>query len=149
MTFKVGTDTSISDDGGGAKRRLRQANSPQLDGPASSTTAPKRHSVKRNATYPLSSSKGAPDGNRPGTGQAVVSLLGMPLGAKWLLYADGEIDRTVGMRDVLTYAAGNQMGNWAPRTVWCELFVVLVSCKMLQGTPLLDLVFQARLMYLL
>lgn len=140
MTFKVDTNTSSSnnDESGGARRRLQQASSSLPGDAASPAEALKHHSGKRTSdmtdSQPRRNSKVSLDGISPSDGQAVIAFLGMPEDSKWLLYADGEIDRTVGMRDVLTYAAGNRMGRWAPRTQWCEVFVVQVRCYAKQGT---------------
>lgn len=140
MTFKVDTNTSSTssnDESGGARRRLRQSSSPSPDDAVLPAEALKHHIGKRPSdmsdVQPRRNSKISQDGISPSDGQAVVAFLGMPEDTKWLLYADGEIDRSVGMRDVLTYAAGNQMGRWAPRTRWCEVFVVQVRCRVKQG----------------
>lgn len=133
MTFKVETNTSSSDteDSSGSRRRLSQTGDVQPDDTASSPSAPKHHSGRHSGNssdpQPRHSSKAGRNGNSASNNlQSVVAFLGMPADTKWTLYADGEIDRTVGMRDVLTYAAGRQMGRWAPRTEWCEVFVVEV-----------------------
>lgn len=48
-------------------------------------------------------------------------LLGMPAENDWILYAP-YTDKTL-MRDALTYHLGSAMGNYAPRFVFCELFI--------------------------
>ncbi len=50
-----------------------------------------------------------------------VSPLGLPKDADWVLYAPYP-DKTL-MRDVLAYELSNQIGRWAPRTRFIELFV--------------------------
>jgi hypothetical protein len=49
------------------------------------------------------------------------SVLGMPKESEWVLYAPYP-DRTL-MRDVLAYELSNQMGRYAPRTRFVEVFV--------------------------
>jgi hypothetical protein len=51
--------------------------------------------------------------------EAVVSLLGLPPESDWILAA-AYIDKTL-MRDPLAYELSRRMGNWASRTVHCEL----------------------------
>jgi hypothetical protein len=51
-----------------------------------------------------------------------LSLLGLPRDADWILYAPYP-DKTL-MRDVLAYDLSNQLGRWAPRTRFIELFVL-------------------------
>ena len=48
-----------------------------------------------------------------------VSLLGLPVENDWVLYAPYS-DKSL-MRNVLTYNLGRKMGNYSPRTVYCEL----------------------------
>jgi hypothetical protein len=48
-----------------------------------------------------------------------VPLLGMPTEEDWVLFAPYN-DKTL-MRDVLAYKLGNDMGNYAPRTRYCEV----------------------------
>ena len=51
-----------------------------------------------------------------------LAILGMPKDADWILYAPYP-DKTL-MRDVLAYELSNQIGRWAPRTRFIELFVL-------------------------
>ncbi|HXG49033.1 MAG TPA: CotH kinase family protein [Methylomirabilota bacterium] len=48
-------------------------------------------------------------------------ILGMPKDSDWVLYAPYP-DKTL-MRDVLAYELSNQIGEWAPRTRFVEVFV--------------------------
>jgi len=50
-----------------------------------------------------------------------VSLLGMPADNDWALYAPYD-DKTC-IRNILTFKIGRELGQWAPRTVLCELVV--------------------------
>jgi hypothetical protein len=50
-----------------------------------------------------------------------VKLLGMPKENDWILYAPYS-DKSL-MRNVLTYKLGNDIGRYAPRTRFCELFI--------------------------
>ena len=50
-----------------------------------------------------------------------VSLLGMPVENDWILYAPYS-DKAL-MRNFLTFDLGRKMGNYSPRTVYCELVV--------------------------
>ena len=50
-----------------------------------------------------------------------VKLLGLPKENDWILYAPYS-DKTL-MRNVLTYKLGNDLGRYAPRTRFCELFI--------------------------
>jgi hypothetical protein len=50
---------------------------------------------------------------------AVVSLLGLPPESDWILSA-AYIDKTL-LRDPLAYELSRRMGNWASRTIHCEL----------------------------
>ncbi len=50
-----------------------------------------------------------------------VSPLGLPKESDWVLYAPYP-DKTL-MRDVLAYELSNQIGRWAPRTRFVEVFV--------------------------
>lgn len=52
---------------------------------------------------------------------ATFSILGLPKESDWVLYAPYP-DKTL-MRDVLAYELSNQIGRWAPRTRFVELFV--------------------------
>ncbi len=55
------------------------------------------------------------------TNQTKVSLLGLPAEEDWILYAPFE-DKTM-IRDVLAYELARQMGHYAPRTRYVELFI--------------------------
>ncbi|HEY2952532.1 MAG TPA: CotH kinase family protein, partial [Verrucomicrobiae bacterium] len=50
-----------------------------------------------------------------------VPLLGFPKDSDWVLYAPYP-DKTM-LRDVLAYELSNQIGRWAPRTKFVELFL--------------------------
>jgi hypothetical protein len=50
-----------------------------------------------------------------------VSLLGMPIENDWILYAPYS-DKSL-MRNFLTFDLGRKMGNYSPRTVYCELVI--------------------------
>ncbi len=50
-----------------------------------------------------------------------VPLLGMPEENDWVLHGPYS-DKTL-MRNGLTFHLGNQMGRWAPRTIFCELYI--------------------------
>ena len=50
-----------------------------------------------------------------------VSILGMPVENDWILYAPYS-DKSL-MRNFLAYDLGRKMGNYSPRTVFCELIV--------------------------
>ena len=50
-----------------------------------------------------------------------VSLLGMPVENDWILYAPYS-DKSL-MRNFLTFDLGRKMGNYSPRTVYCELVI--------------------------
>jgi hypothetical protein len=50
-----------------------------------------------------------------------VSLLGMPVENDWILYAPYS-DKSL-MRNFLTFDLGRKLGNYSPRTVYCELVV--------------------------
>jgi len=50
-----------------------------------------------------------------------VSLLGMPVENDWILYAPYS-DKAL-MRNFLTFDLGRKMGNYSPRTVYCELVI--------------------------
>ena len=52
---------------------------------------------------------------------ATFSILGLPKESDWVLYAPYP-DKTL-MRDVLAYELSNQIGRWAPRTRFVELFL--------------------------
>lgn len=55
------------------------------------------------------------------TNEVKVSLLGLPAESDWVLYAPFE-DKTL-MRDVLAYELASQMGGYAPRSRYVELFL--------------------------
>jgi len=50
-----------------------------------------------------------------------VSLLGMPEENDWILSAPYS-DKSL-MRNPLTYYLGSKMGDWQPKTKWCEVFI--------------------------
>ena len=50
-----------------------------------------------------------------------VALLGMPVENDWILYAPYS-DKAL-MRNFLTFDLGRKMGNYSPRTVYCELVI--------------------------
>ena len=50
-----------------------------------------------------------------------VSLLGMPVENDWILYAPYS-DKAL-LRNFLTFDLGRKMGNYSPRTVYCELVI--------------------------
>ena len=50
-----------------------------------------------------------------------VELLGLPKENDWVLYAPSS-DKTM-LRNVIAYHLGNTMGNWSPRTRFCEVFI--------------------------
>lgn len=50
-----------------------------------------------------------------------VSLLGMPAENDWVLHGPYS-DKTL-IRNALTFQLGNEMGQWAPRTRFCELYI--------------------------
>ncbi len=56
------------------------------------------------------------------------SLLGMPKDHDWILYAPWP-DKTL-MRDVLAYELSNQMGHWAPRTRFVELYASRTGARL-------------------
>ncbi len=51
-----------------------------------------------------------------------VEFLGMPAESDWILYAAFNFDRAL-MRNAFIYEISNQMGVYAPRTRFCEVFV--------------------------
>lgn len=55
------------------------------------------------------------------TNQTKVSLLGLPAEEDWVLYSAFE-DKTL-MRDVLAFELAREMGGYAPRTRYIELFI--------------------------
>lgn len=50
-----------------------------------------------------------------------VPLLGLPAENDWVLHGPYS-DKTL-MRNALTFQLGNEMGRWAPRTRFCELYI--------------------------
>jgi hypothetical protein len=50
---------------------------------------------------------------------------GFPSGDEWVLYGP-ENDKTLGMRNWLAYNIARQMGRYASRTLFLELFLVQV-----------------------
>ena len=71
-----------------------------------------RHLPKRSYTFHMVDHQG---------NQIHVPLLGLPPGDDWVLYAPYE-DKSL-MRDVLAYELTRQMGHYAPRTRFVELFI--------------------------
>lgn len=69
------------------------------------------------------------------------TLLGMPAESDWVLYGPFNYD-TAMMRNPFLYETSNQVGRYAPRTRYCELFVN-------QGLGRIDLTFDYRGVYLL
>jgi len=61
-------------------------------------------------------------------GALKVPLLGLPKESEWVLYAPYP-DKTL-MRDVLAYELSNNMGHYAPRTKFVELFVNRIGGKL-------------------
>jgi hypothetical protein len=59
---------------------------------------------------------------------AKASILGLPADSDWILYAPYP-DKTL-MRDVLAYELSNQMGHYAPRTRFVELFFSRVGGRL-------------------
>lgn len=59
---------------------------------------------------------------------AKASVLGLPKDADWILYAPYS-DKTM-IRDVLAYEISNQMGQYAPRTRYVEVFVNKLGGKL-------------------
>lgn len=74
---------------------------------------------------------------------AAVSILGFPADADWVLYAPYP-DKTL-MRDVLAYELHAEMGHWAPRTKFVEVFVSRTSAKLSQRDYAGVYVFQERI----
>ena len=54
---------------------------------------------------------------------APASLLGMPADGDWVLYAPFTSDPSL-MHNAWSYALSNQIGRYAPRTRYCEVFLV-------------------------
>ena len=61
---------------------------------------------------------------------APVSVLGLPADADWVLYAPYP-DKTL-MRDVIAYEMHQEMGHWAPRSRFVEVYVNLSGKKLSQ-----------------
>ena len=61
-----------------------------------------------------------------------VELLGLPEEEDWVLYGP-YIDRTL-MRNVLVYGVANDMGWYAPRTMYCEVYLNETQAKVLART---------------
>ena len=59
---------------------------------------------------------------------APASLVGMPEDGDWVLYAPFDWDKTM-MHNVFAYDLSRKLGRYAPRTQYCELFVVTGSAK--------------------
>lgn len=49
----------------------------------------------------------------------------MPKGNEWVLYGGDEVDLTDGMRDYVAYNLARASGEYATRTVWIEVFLVV------------------------
>ena len=73
---------------------------------------------------------------------APVSILGFPAEADWVLYAPYP-DKTL-MRDVLAYELHAQMGHWAARAKFVEVFVNRTGTKLSKGDYAGVYVFQER-----
>ncbi len=58
-------------------------------------------------------------------------LLGLPKESDWVLYAPYS-DKTL-MRNVLSYKWSNDIGRWAPRTKFCELFLTPTNTPITMG----------------
>lgn len=58
---------------------------------------------------------------KPDSSNLNVSLLGLPQENDWILYGPYS-DKTL-IRNILTYQLSNEMGNYASRTVVCEVFI--------------------------
>lgn len=59
---------------------------------------------------------------RNATGTSIdTNLLGMPSGSDWVLY--GAYDDKTLLRNVLTYKISRDMGRWAARSKFCEVFL--------------------------
>jgi hypothetical protein len=71
------------------------------------------------------------------------SILGMPAESDWVLYAPYP-DKTL-MRDVLAYDLHREMGHWAPRTRFVEVFVSQGGGKVSQRDYVGVYVFEERL----
>ena len=71
------------------------------------------------------------------------SILGFPADADWILYAPYP-DKTL-MRDVLAYDLSNQMGHYAPRTRFVEVFATRSDQKLGRGSYLGVYVFEERI----
>jgi len=52
-----------------------------------------------------------------------VEILGMPEDSDWILFGASEIDRALGVRNAFMYQLSNDMGRYAPRTKFVEVFV--------------------------
>lgn len=51
-----------------------------------------------------------------------VSLLGLPDDNDWVLYGP-EADKTMGLRNILSYTLARGSGNYASRLKYCEVFI--------------------------
>jgi len=74
---------------------------------------------------------------------APASILGFPSGADWVLYAPYP-DKTL-MRDVLAYELHAQMGHWAARTKFVEVFVNQTGAKLNRRDYVGVYVFEERI----
>jgi hypothetical protein len=65
-----------------------------------------------------------------GTGEedAPAALLGMPADGDWVLYAPYDWDRSM-LHNVFAYDSSRRIGVYAPRTQFCEVFMVTGSAK--------------------
>ena len=61
-----------------------------------------------------------------------VSLLGMPSDSDWILYAPYNFDRAL-MRNTLVYELSNQLGRYAVRTRFCEVYVNVRGAALNEG----------------
>ena len=59
--------------------------------------------------------------NSDGDDDIDVSLLGLPKGSDWILSAN-YTDKTM-MRNILSYQLSREMGNYASRTIYCEVII--------------------------
>jgi hypothetical protein len=74
---------------------------------------------------------------------AAASIFGFPADTEWVLYAPYP-DKTL-MRDVLAYELHAQMGHWAPRTKFVEVFVNQSDAKLTRRDYVGVYVFQERI----
>jgi hypothetical protein len=55
-------------------------------------------------------------------GSEDVSLLGLPSENDWVLYGP-EVDKTMGLRNIISYTLARASGNYASRLKYCEIFI--------------------------